>query len=90
MLLLRGTEWLLHDHVYILSSGSWSRAACYLLYQLLQHTVKLQLTLTAGQPHLLQYDFNKRKDVDTALNDLSQAANNGSLYVIADEAGPDG
>nr|KAG5699983.1 hypothetical protein BaRGS_001802 [Batillaria attramentaria] len=32
------------------------------------------------------YDFNKKADVETAVNELAAAANNGELYIIADEA----
>nr|KAG5699960.1 hypothetical protein BaRGS_001779 [Batillaria attramentaria] len=32
------------------------------------------------------YDFNNETDVETAVNELAAAANNGELYIIADEA----
>nr|KAG5694438.1 hypothetical protein BaRGS_017471 [Batillaria attramentaria] len=32
------------------------------------------------------YNFNNKTDVETAVNKLAAAANNGELYVIADEA----
>nr|KAG5687293.1 hypothetical protein BaRGS_016894 [Batillaria attramentaria] len=32
------------------------------------------------------YNFNNKTDVETAVNRLAAAANNGELYVIADEA----
>nr|KAG5699985.1 hypothetical protein BaRGS_001804 [Batillaria attramentaria] len=32
------------------------------------------------------YDFNNKTDVETAVNELAAAANNGELYIIADEA----
>nr|KAG5690915.1 hypothetical protein BaRGS_003406 [Batillaria attramentaria] len=32
------------------------------------------------------YDFNNKTDVETAVNKLAAAANNGELYIIADEA----
>ncbi|XP_025113083.1 uncharacterized protein LOC112575428 [Pomacea canaliculata] len=78
-------------HVYIVSSCSESRAACSMLYDLLQQTVNTLPSegVSPGQPHLLQYDLGDDKDVDKAVNDLSQAASGGSLYVIADEVGPD-
>ncbi|XP_025112556.1 uncharacterized protein LOC112575146 isoform X2 [Pomacea canaliculata] len=85
-------QWLrCGHHVYIVSIGTWSDAACSMLYFLLLQTVKTQLTAGAshGQLHPLQYDFTHDEDVEKAVNDLSQAAMGGSLYVIADEAGPE-
>nr|KAG5692753.1 hypothetical protein BaRGS_033864 [Batillaria attramentaria] len=32
------------------------------------------------------YNFNNETDVETAVNELAAAANNGELYIIADEA----
>nr|KAG5692730.1 hypothetical protein BaRGS_033841 [Batillaria attramentaria] len=32
------------------------------------------------------YDFHNETDVETAVNELAAAANNGELYIIADEA----
>nr|KAG5692757.1 hypothetical protein BaRGS_033868 [Batillaria attramentaria] len=32
------------------------------------------------------YNFNNKTDVETAVNELAAAANNGELYIIADEA----
>nr|KAG5701723.1 hypothetical protein BaRGS_004325 [Batillaria attramentaria] len=32
------------------------------------------------------YDFDSKTDVETAVNELAAAANNGELYIIADEA----
>ncbi|XP_025078810.1 uncharacterized protein LOC112554947 [Pomacea canaliculata] len=64
-----------------------SRAACSMLYHLLLQTVKTQQSagVSPGQPHLLQYELYSCKDMEKAVNDLSQAASGGSLYVIADE-----
>ncbi|XP_025113949.1 uncharacterized protein LOC112575973 [Pomacea canaliculata] len=62
-----------------------------MLYHLLLQTVKTQQSagVSRGQPHLLLYDLgfdhHDRYDVEKAVNDLSQAARGGSLYVIADE-----
>ncbi|XP_025078799.1 uncharacterized protein LOC112554936 [Pomacea canaliculata] len=66
-----------------------SRAACTMLYHLLLQTVKTQQSagVSPGQPHLLLYDLYDGDDVEKAVNDLSQAASGGSLYVIADEVG---
>ncbi|XP_025113359.1 uncharacterized protein LOC112575602 [Pomacea canaliculata] len=88
MLLVMGIKWLLDGHpVYIVSSWRRSRAACIMLYHLMLQTVKTQQSagVSPGQPHLLQYDLLKGKDVEEVVNDLSQAARGGSLYVIADE-----
>ncbi|XP_025079918.1 uncharacterized protein LOC112555667 isoform X2 [Pomacea canaliculata] len=77
-------QWLRCGHpVYIVSSWWRSLAACIMLHHLLLQTVKTQQS--AGQPHLLLYDLDDGKDVEKAVNDLSQAASEGSLYVIADE-----
>ncbi|XP_025078802.1 uncharacterized protein LOC112554939 [Pomacea canaliculata] len=62
-----------------------SRAACIMLYHLLLQTVKTQQSagVSPGQPHLLQYDLDD--GYEEAVNDLSEAASGGSLYVIIDE-----
>ncbi|XP_025111932.1 uncharacterized protein LOC112574830 [Pomacea canaliculata] len=58
-----------------------------MLYHLLLQTVKTQQSagVSPGQPHLLLYELDDGEDVKKAVNDLSQAASGGSLYVIADE-----
>ncbi|XP_025100549.1 uncharacterized protein LOC112567889 [Pomacea canaliculata] len=60
-----------------------------MLYHLLLQTVNTQQSagVSPGQPHLLLYRLYEYKDAEKAINDLSQAATGGSLYVIADEAG---
>ncbi|XP_025114137.1 uncharacterized protein LOC112576099 [Pomacea canaliculata] len=60
-----------------------------MLYHLLLQTVKTQQSagVSHGQPHLLLYHLIGDKDVEKAVNDLSQAARGESLYVIADEVG---
>ncbi|XP_025078798.1 uncharacterized protein LOC112554935 [Pomacea canaliculata] len=83
-------EWLrCGHHVYIVSIWKKSRAACTMLYHLLLQTVKTQQSagVSPGQPQLLQ--SHGGKDVFKVVNDLSQAASEGSLYVIADEVGSD-
>ncbi|XP_025099960.1 uncharacterized protein LOC112567481 [Pomacea canaliculata] len=58
-----------------------------MLYHLLLQTVSTQQSagVSSGQPHLLLFDLYSYKDAEKAVNDLSQAARGGSLYVIADE-----
>ncbi|XP_025103140.1 uncharacterized protein LOC112569549 [Pomacea canaliculata] len=88
VLLLMAIEWLrCGHHVYIVSTWRGSRAVCTMLYHLLLQAVStLQLPgVSPGQPHLLLYHLDGGKRVDKAVNDLSQAADGGSLYVIADE-----
>ncbi|XP_025111936.1 uncharacterized protein LOC112574833 [Pomacea canaliculata] len=60
-----------------------------MLYHLLLQTVKTQQSagVSTGQPHLLMYHLYGSKDVEKVVNDLSQAASGGSLYIIADEVG---
>ncbi|XP_025087014.1 uncharacterized protein LOC112559807 [Pomacea canaliculata] len=85
-------QWLLGGHpVYVVSTCKWSRAASIMMYHLLLKTVNTQMSagVSHGQPYLLQYDLDDGEDVEKAVNDLSQEASGGSLYVIADEAGPD-
>ncbi|XP_025113150.1 uncharacterized protein LOC112575472 isoform X2 [Pomacea canaliculata] len=92
VLQLMAIEWLRCGHsVYIVSAWWWSSAASIMLHHLLQKTVEEQQKLgqSPGQLHLLQYDFRQEKNVKRAVNDLSQAAMGGSLYVIADEAESD-
>ncbi|XP_025111916.1 uncharacterized protein LOC112574814 [Pomacea canaliculata] len=81
-------QWLrCGHHVYVVSTWYGSRAACSMLFHLLLQTVKtLQSAgVSPGQPHLLLYDLDVGKDEEKAVNDLSQAASGGSLYVIVDE-----
>ncbi|XP_025113813.1 uncharacterized protein LOC112575896 isoform X1 [Pomacea canaliculata] len=85
-------QWLLSGHdVYIVSIWLSSRAACTMLYHLLHQSLRMQQTsgVPPGRVRLLTYDFNADKDMEMAVNDLSQAAKKGSLYVIADEVGLD-
>ncbi|XP_025080978.1 uncharacterized protein LOC112556317 [Pomacea canaliculata] len=85
---MMGIKWLLGGHhVYIVSTWTISHAASIMLYHLLLQTVNTQQSagVSPGQPHLLQYKLDDRQDVEKAVNDLSQAASGGSLYVIADE-----
>ncbi|XP_025111915.1 uncharacterized protein LOC112574813 [Pomacea canaliculata] len=81
-------QWLrCGHHVYVVSTWDGILAACSMLYHLLLQTVKTQQSegVSPGQPHLLQYDLDFDSDVEKAVNDLSQAASGGSLYVIADD-----
>ena len=90
VLLLMAIQWLrCGHHVYVVSTWWGSRSACSMLYHLLLQTVNTQQSagVSPGQPHLLQYDLYDDEDVEKAVNDLSQAASGGSLYVIADEVG---
>lgn len=90
VLQLMGTEWLLNGfEVFVLNTCPEGRAACMMLYHLLLQTVNTRQTAAAtpGQLHLLQYDFRDGEEVEQAVVDLSQKANNGLLYVITDEAG---
>ncbi|XP_025114278.1 uncharacterized protein LOC112576203 isoform X2 [Pomacea canaliculata] len=83
LLLLKGRQWLRCGHVVmIVSTGRWSRAVCCMLYHLLKTE-----EVTPGQLWLLQYDFTREDDVLQAVSDLLQAVKEGSLYIIADEAG---
>ncbi|XP_025099952.1 uncharacterized protein LOC112567474 [Pomacea canaliculata] len=84
-------QWLRCGHdVYVVSTCDGSEAACMMLYHLLLQSVKTQQSagVSPGQPHplkYLKYDLCKGKDVEKAVNALSQAARGGSLYVIVDE-----
>ncbi|XP_025111925.1 uncharacterized protein LOC112574822 [Pomacea canaliculata] len=59
-----------------------------MLYHLLLQTVNTLQSpgVSPGQPHLLLYEVDDDTDLNKAVNDLSQAARGGPLYVIADEA----
>ncbi|XP_025111919.1 uncharacterized protein LOC112574817 [Pomacea canaliculata] len=84
-------QWLrCGHHVYVVSTCIQSCAACSMLYHLLLQTVNTQQSagVSPGQPHLLDYDFSDKKEVEKAVNDLSSVTRRGSTYVIADEAGP--
>ncbi|XP_025100535.1 uncharacterized protein LOC112567881 [Pomacea canaliculata] len=82
-------QWLrCGHHVYVVCTCWESSIASMMLYHLLLQTVKTQQSagVSPGQPHLLLYDLYKSEEVEKAVNDLSQAARGGSLYIIADEA----
>ncbi|XP_025114128.1 uncharacterized protein LOC112576093 [Pomacea canaliculata] len=83
-------QWLrCGHHVYVVSTWDGSRAASSMLYHLLLQTVKKQLApeVLVSQLHLLDVDLDGHKNVEKAVNDLSQAANGGPLYVLIDEMG---
>ncbi|XP_025111740.1 uncharacterized protein LOC112574727 [Pomacea canaliculata] len=74
-------QWLrCGHHVYVVSTWRGSRAACIMLYHLL-----LRTGLPKTQFHLLQYDLERGKDLEKAVNDLSRMLRGGSSHVIADE-----
>ncbi|XP_025114207.1 uncharacterized protein LOC112576146 isoform X2 [Pomacea canaliculata] len=84
VLLLMATEWLhRREKVYIVSTWKKSLPVCIMLKHHLSH-----YTVVEDQLNLLLYDFEK-KEMSKAVNELSQLAKGGILYVIADEAGPD-
>ncbi|XP_025102569.1 uncharacterized protein LOC112569103 [Pomacea canaliculata] len=86
VLLLTGIKWLQCGHpVYIVSTCEESRTACSMLYHLLLHTGTTQQS--ASQLMMVDYRLYDDEDLEMAVEDLSQAAIDGSLYVIADEAG---
>lgn len=93
VLLLEAAEWLrFGSDVYVVSSWTSSQVACNMVRYLLQQTINTQLAAAVvkhGQVHLLQYDFYEEKQVEKAVEELAKLAKDGSLYVIADEAGPD-
>ncbi|XP_025112652.1 uncharacterized protein LOC112575196 [Pomacea canaliculata] len=81
-------QWLrCGHHVYVVSTWRGSRVASIMLYHLLLQAVNtLQSAgVSPGQPHLLLYHLYDGDEVKKAVNDLSQAAMGGSLYVIVDE-----
>lgn len=88
VLVLMGVEWLRRGHdVRVMSSWYWSEAASAMMLHLLK-TVEIKPGATpCGQAHLVQYDFRNTPDTEKALRELSQAANGGPLYVLADESG---
>ncbi|XP_025114295.1 uncharacterized protein LOC112576215 [Pomacea canaliculata] len=86
---MMGIKWLLDGHhVYVVSTWYRSRAASIMLYHLLLQTVNKQQSagVSPGQPHLLECHLYSDTGAEKAVNDLSQEARGGSLYVIADEA----
>ncbi|XP_025082947.1 uncharacterized protein LOC112557357 isoform X2 [Pomacea canaliculata] len=88
VLQLMATQWLqCGNDVYVVSTWRRSRAACIMLHHLLQQTLEAQPSTIRGQVHLLLYDLDTEENVRRAVDDLSERST--SLYVIADEAGPD-
>ncbi|XP_025111920.1 uncharacterized protein LOC112574818 [Pomacea canaliculata] len=85
-------QWLrCGHHVYVVSTWTGSRAACSMLYHLLLQDIASKrhtAGVSTGQPRLLQYDFEFDEDVVQAVNDLSRAAKENLLYIIADETIP--
>ncbi|XP_025111864.1 uncharacterized protein LOC112574792 isoform X2 [Pomacea canaliculata] len=91
VLLLMAIQWLCCGHdVYIVSTWYGSRAACSMLYHMILQTIDTQQreTSSPGFLYILNYDFNFYEDMRKAVDDLSHSANEKTLRVIADEAGP--
>ncbi|XP_025100822.1 uncharacterized protein LOC112568037 isoform X2 [Pomacea canaliculata] len=94
VLLLKAIQWLGGGHdVCVVSTGWWSLAASKMLFFLLQQSKKKiqEEKLSPGQVHFLQYNFNDQtgEQINKAVQDLSDAAKDRSLYIIADEARPE-
>lgn len=89
VLILMAIEWLRQNNiVYVLSTWDRSYAASYRLYHLLQNTLHEQKS-RPGQLKLLQKNFRLKGDVDTTLDEFSQAFKEGPVCIIVDEPGPD-
>lgn len=91
LLLLMALEWwLCGNNVYILSTWLGGDAVCYVLYSLLEKIKqdKDLDTSTSKSFFMKAYDIaDAAEDVTSAVNNLADKADEGSLYVIADEAG---
>lgn len=92
LLFLMALEWLRQGNlVFVLSTWDRSIAASLMLVHLLREKLKehIQDLDTPGRVQYLHRDLRQRHEVETALAVLKQAARARSLYVIADEVGPD-
>lgn len=93
VLVLMGLQWLREGHdVHVVSTWRESRAVSYLIEKQLNHTLAAGgRTEGEGEGKVYRHDYDL-VDKDTpvcAATELATHATNGSLYVIADEAGPD-
>lgn len=94
VLLLKAIQWLGGGQdVCVVSTGWWSLAASKMLFFLLQQSKKKiqEENISPGQLHFLQYKFNDQtgEQINKAVQELSDAAKDRSLYIIADEARPE-
>ncbi|XP_025114143.1 uncharacterized protein LOC112576110 [Pomacea canaliculata] len=92
VLLLMAIQWLqCGHHVHILSTWWISRAVCMILYHKLLQAVRMERIpgVSPEKVHLHEHDILLEKNMMKAVTDLSQCAKEESLYVIADEVGPE-
>ncbi|XP_025113996.1 uncharacterized protein LOC112576017 [Pomacea canaliculata] len=82
VLLLMAIQWLRGGYpVHVMMTCKESRAACFMLHDLLLKTHPTSIT----QLRLLQYDLTPPADISRILTYLSEEASKGSLYIVADE-----
>ncbi|XP_025091212.1 uncharacterized protein LOC112562280 isoform X2 [Pomacea canaliculata] len=95
VLVLMGLQWLREGHdVHVVSTWRESRAVSYLIEKQLNHTLAAGGRTEGdgegeGKVYRHDYDLVDKDTPEGAAKELATHATNGSLYVIADEAGPD-
>lgn len=92
VLVVIAMRWLRCGHdVYVLSTWINSRVVCRMLYHLLLQWLSDQGdSQHMGKVHLIHFNFRGGKETDKAFDYLKEAAGGcKSVYVIADEVGPD-
>ncbi|XP_025100505.1 uncharacterized protein LOC112567860 [Pomacea canaliculata] len=92
VLVVIAMHWLRCGHdVYVLSTWINSRVVCRMLYHLLLQWLRDQGdSQHMGKVHFIHFNFRGGKETDKAFDYLKEAAGGcKSVYVIADEVGPD-
>lgn len=100
VLVLKGLEWLrLGCTVHVVSTWDISRISCYLLHHQLKKTMEESWEEYSESTEnkkfkterVCYHEFNFRngQDVKRAIEELVNEAQEGKLYVLADEVGPD-
>ncbi|KAK7093785.1 uncharacterized protein [Littorina saxatilis] len=90
MLVLQGLKWLLQGHdVHVISICPAVVTVSIVIHHQLQMTLGSDpsRSRTPGKVHLHQYNLMRvEEDVNTAVSDLTSAAQDGKLHVLMDEA----
>ena len=84
LLLLKALDWLrIGKHVQIVSAHVESLAVSHLLLNQLKLAAE---TAVKQNVHLHQFDLTNKEDQEQAMKTLKDSAQDGELYIIADEA----
>lgn len=88
MLYLKGMQWLKGgNHVHIVNTSPYSRAASYMLQHQLLQVEPIESAAGHSSVHLHFFGFKNSEDVESAVQQLKAVSRDGQLYVLVDEVG---